>query len=61
MAIESPWLLMIFIVAAQISVVLLDAIVPVKYFRLLILAVELIDYKVHKVGIGLCFYFRKLG
>ena len=59
MAIEFLWLLIIVVVAAQIVLVLIAAIAAISAvhcFWLVILAVELIDYQVHKIGIGLCFY-----
>ena len=60
MAIESLWLLIIFIAATQISLVLISTVAAAEYLRLFIIAVELIDYRFHKLGIGFCFHFTKL-
>ena len=50
-------LLLNVIVAAQISLLLIDAIVTDEYLWLLILAFEFTDCQVHKIGTKLCFYF----
>lgn len=55
---ESFWLLIAVIPATQIPLVLITAIVAVECVWLLIIEVDLIDYQVGKIGIGLCFYFR---
>ena len=57
MAIESLWMLIIVIVAAQISLVLITVIDAVEYLWLLIIAVEVIHCRDHKIGILLRFYF----
>ena len=54
-AIESLWLLIIVIVAGQISLVLITIIVAGEFLLLLILAVEFINYKDLEIGIGLRF------
>ena len=61
MAIEPLWLLIIVIVAAQISLKLITIIVAGEYHWLLILVDEFIDYKGHKFGIGFRFYFNICG
>ena len=52
MAIESLRLLVIVIVASQIFLVLITIIVAGEYLWLLILTVEYIDHKDHKIGFG---------
>ena len=60
MAIESLWLLIIAIVAAQISLLLATVIAAVEYFWLLIIGIEFIDCQGHKMGAGLYSYFSIL-
>ena len=57
MAIESLCLLVIVIVAAQISLVLITIIVAGKYIWLFNLNVEFIDHKDHKIEFGFSFHF----